>query len=123
MQNKNQNVAKAQLRLSGVKVGISAGRSKGKARQNVQISRESWEKRGESTNFASKYNNTMIRSIPNPPMDRVDVTRFRQNLEKLLRGDFNAEERHHIEARQARTKANAQRIIENCGGKNPLLGY
>lgn len=123
MQNKNQNVAKAQLRLSGVKVGISAGRSKGEARQNVQISRESWEKRGESTNFASKYNSTMIRSIPNPPMDRVDVTRFRQNLEKHLRGDFNAEERHHIEARQARTKANAQRIIENCGGKNPLLGY
>lgn len=123
MQNKNQNVAKAQLRLSGVKVGISALRSKGEARQNVQISRESWEKRGESTNFASKYNSTMIRSIPNPPMDRVDVTRFRQNLEKLLRGDFNAEERHHIEARQARTKANAQRIIENCGGKNPLLGY
>ena len=123
MQNKNQNVAKAQLRLSGVKVGISAGRSKGEARQNVQISRESWEQRGESTNFASKYNNTMIRSIPNPPMDRVDVTRFRQNLEKHLRGDFNAEERHHIEARQARTKANAQRIIENCGGKNPLLGY
>ena len=73
--------------------------------------------------LCKKYNNTMIRSIPNPPMDRVDVTRFRQNLEKHLRGDFNAEERHHIEARQARTKANAQRIIENCGGKNPLLGY
>lgn len=56
-------------------------------------------------------------------MDRDDVARFRRNLEKHLRGDFNAEERHLIEARQARTKANARRIIANCGGKNPLLGY
>lgn len=31
----------------------------------------------------------MIRSIPNPPMDRDDVARFRCNLEKHLRGDFN----------------------------------
>ena len=61
----------------------------------------------------------MIRSIPNPPMDRDDVARFRCNLEKHLRGDFNAEERH----RQVRTEANANRIIANCGGKNPLLGY
>ena len=56
-------------------------------------------------------------------MDREDVARFRSNLEKHLRKDFNAAERHRIEKRQARTKANAKRIIENCGGKNPLLGY
>ncbi|MBD5232210.1 MAG: hypothetical protein K2M14_07690 [Muribaculaceae bacterium] len=65
----------------------------------------------------------MIRSIPNPPMNRDDVARFRGNLEKHLRGNFSEEERHRIEARQARTDANAKRIIENCGGKNPLLGY
>ena len=65
----------------------------------------------------------MIRSIPNPPMGREDVARFRRNLEKHLRGDFSAEERHRIEERNARTKANAKRIIRNCGGKNPLLGY
>lgn len=65
----------------------------------------------------------MIRSIPNPPMDREDVARFRRNLEKHLRGDFSAEERHRIEERKARTEANAKRIIRNCGGKNPLLGY
>lgn len=65
----------------------------------------------------------MIRSIPNPPMDREDVARFRRNLEKHLRGDFNAEERHLIEERKARAKANVKRIIANCGGKNPLLGY
>lgn len=65
----------------------------------------------------------MIRSIPNPPMGRDDVARFRRNLEKHLRGDFSAEERHRIEERKARTKANVKRIIRNCGGKNPLLGY
>lgn len=63
----------------------------------------------------------MIRSIPNPPMDRDDIARFRSSLKKYLRGDFNAEERHQIEVRRARTTANANRIIANCGGKNPLL--
>lgn len=65
----------------------------------------------------------MIRSIPNPPMDREDVARFRDNLEKHLRGDFSAEERQHIAELKARAQANAKLIINNCGGKNPLLGY
>lgn len=65
----------------------------------------------------------MIRSIPNPPMGRDDVARFRGNLDKHLRGDFNAEERHQMELNNARTQANANRIIANCGGKNPILGY
>ncbi len=65
----------------------------------------------------------MIRSIQNPPMERDDVARFRGNMEKHLRGDYNAEERHQIAQRKACMKANAQRIIDNCGGKNPLLGY
>ena len=65
----------------------------------------------------------MIRSIPDPPMNRDDVARFRRNLEKHLRGDFDAEERHRIAERKARAEANANRIIANCGGKNPLLGY
>lgn len=65
----------------------------------------------------------MIRSIPNPPMDHDDVARFRNNLDKHLRDDYTAEERARIEAHQARAKANAQRIIANCGGKNPILGY
>lgn len=65
----------------------------------------------------------MIRSIQNPPMDRDDVARFRNKMEKHLRGDFNKEERHQIEMRRACMKANAQRIIANCGGKNPILGY
>lgn len=65
----------------------------------------------------------MIRSIPNPPMDRDDVARFRSNLEKHLRGNFSAEERRRIAERRLRTEANAKRIIANCGGKNPILGY
>lgn len=65
----------------------------------------------------------MIRSIPNPPMDRDDVARFRRDLEKHLRGDFSAQERLLKQVRQARMEANAQRIIANCGGKNPILGY
>ena len=56
-------------------------------------------------------------------MDREDVARFRRNLEKHLRGDFSSEERHQVEVRNAREKANVKRIIANCGGKNPILGY
>ena len=66
---------------------------------------------------------TMIRSIPNPPMDRDDVARFRGNLEKHLRRDFSADERHRIEERKARTEAITKSITANCGGKNPILGY
>jgi hypothetical protein len=65
----------------------------------------------------------MIRSIPNPPMDQEDVNRFRQKLEKHLHGNYSDEERRSIEERKAKAEANANRIIANCGGKNPLLGY
>ncbi|MBD5215098.1 MAG: hypothetical protein HDS78_01030 [Bacteroidales bacterium] len=65
----------------------------------------------------------MIRSIPNPPMDRDDVARFRRELEKHLRGEYTPEERREIEQRKVRAEANAKRIIKNSGGKNPILGY
>ena len=65
----------------------------------------------------------MILSIPNHPMDLDDVALFRCNLEKHLKGDYNAQERHRNAERKARTEANANLIIANCGGKNPLLGY
>lgn len=65
----------------------------------------------------------MIRSIPNPPMSRDDVARFRCNLEKHLRGDFSTEERRQIEERKTRTEDITKRIIANCGSKNPILGY
>jgi hypothetical protein len=56
-------------------------------------------------------------------MDLKDVESFRRNLEKHLRGNYSEEERRSIEERKAKTEANANRIIANCGGKNPLLGY
>lgn len=56
-------------------------------------------------------------------MDRDDVARFRCKLEKHLREELNAEERHQNDEQKARTEANANQIIANCGGKNPLLGY
>ena len=65
----------------------------------------------------------MIRSIPNPPMDKDDVARFRSNVEKHLRGDYNEEEWRRITEDKARADANYRQIIENCGGKNPILGY
>lgn len=65
----------------------------------------------------------MIRSIPNPPMDRDDVARFRANLEKHLRGEHNSEERHQMDLNKAKAEATARKIIANCGGKNPILGY
>ena len=65
----------------------------------------------------------MIRSIPNPPMDREDVARFRRNLEKHLRDDFSADERCRLNEHKARAEAITKRIIANCGGKKPILGY
>lgn len=65
----------------------------------------------------------MICSIPNPPMDHEDILRFRKNLEKHLREDFSIDEIRKNEERERRSKSNAKRIIENCGGKNPILGY
>lgn len=56
-------------------------------------------------------------------MDQEDVTRFQKKLEKHLRGDFTEDERHQMEKMRARAKANVKRIISNCGGKNPILGY
>lgn len=65
----------------------------------------------------------MICSIPNPPMDKEDISRFRENLEKHLRDDFNLTEKKLHEERKERSKINAKRILENCGGKNPITGY
>ena len=65
----------------------------------------------------------MIRPIPNPPMDKEDISRFRENLEKHLRDDFTLAERKQQEERRKKSKTNAKRIIENSGGKNPILGH
>ena len=65
----------------------------------------------------------MIRSIPNPPMGQDDIVSFRKTIEKHLRGNNTPEELQQIQKNKARAKANAEKIISNCGGKNPILGY
>ena len=65
----------------------------------------------------------MIRSIPNPPMGTDDIIRFREIMDKAIHGNFSMQEREHIEQINARTRANAKRVLANCGGKNPILGY
>lgn len=46
----------------------------------------------------------MIHSIPNPPMDKEDRSRFRSNLRKHLTGDFSDEELRQM--REERTREN-----------------
>ena len=65
----------------------------------------------------------MIRSVPNPPMDNEDIARFRANLAKHLQGDLSMEEKLKIAENRERAKNNVKRILSNCGGKNPILGY
>ncbi|MBD5184933.1 MAG: hypothetical protein HDS97_08610 [Bacteroidales bacterium] len=56
-------------------------------------------------------------------MDKEDIARFRSQLEKHLRGNLSAEEQQQAEHRRERAKENVKRILANCGGKNPILGY
>lgn len=50
----------------------------------------------------------MVCSIPNPPMDRKDVLRFRKNLEKHLRNDFTMAEKKRQEEGKEKSKINAK---------------
>ncbi|MDE6263623.1 MAG: hypothetical protein K2M11_00610 [Paramuribaculum sp.] len=65
----------------------------------------------------------MIRSIPTPPMAKEDVQHFRKNLIKHLTRCFSKKEWEEIERINSRTAVTAKTILENCGGKNPLLGH
>lgn len=65
----------------------------------------------------------MIHSIPNPPMDKEDISRFRSNLRKHLTGDFSDEEIRQMKKERTRENNISKQIIANCGGKNPILGY
>ncbi|MBD5237572.1 MAG: hypothetical protein HDS62_08610 [Bacteroidales bacterium] len=56
-------------------------------------------------------------------MDNEDIARFRANLAKHLQGDLSKEEKSKIAENKERAKTNVKRILSNCGGKNPILGY
>lgn len=65
----------------------------------------------------------MICPVPDPPMDKEDVMRFRKILQKHLDDDFSVSERKRLEEHETKSKENIARIIKNSGGKNPILGY
>lgn len=61
----------------------------------------------------------MVPSNPNPPMTREEIKRFRHELARRMRGEFTPSERERFN--KANNTYNA--IINNNGGKNPILGY
>lgn len=61
----------------------------------------------------------MIPSIPNPLMTREDVTNFRREIARRMRGEFTPQER----MRYVRAENAYKAVIKNNGGKNPILGY
>lgn len=65
----------------------------------------------------------MIHTVPNPKMTTHEVEQFRDNLRKCVSGKLTLKEKKAIEARTQRISRVAKRIIDNNGGKNPILGY
>ncbi len=61
----------------------------------------------------------MIPSNTNPQMTIEDIRRFRKEIARRMRGDLTEEERTRW--RQAQETYNT--IIQNNGGKNPILGF
>ena len=59
------------------------------------------------------------RNIPNPDMTREDIIRFHGVIRKCIVQDFTDTEKEQIELR----KREMQRVANNNGGKNPILGY
>lgn len=65
----------------------------------------------------------MIQMNPNPKMTSAEIQDFRRNIEKCMSKKFTSEERKTIENRIKRINQTAERILNNNGGKNPILGY
>ncbi len=70
-----------------------------------------------------KWQKNMIRSIPNPPMDKSDVKNFRTVMRKCIKGEFSVSEHAHIENKKADMQLAEKIILKNNGGKNPILGF
>ncbi|MDE6498230.1 MAG: hypothetical protein K2L21_06180 [Muribaculaceae bacterium] len=56
---------------------------------------------------------------PNTPMSEDDVKRFYDNLERQMRGEHTRQERELYD----KAKESYETILQNNGGKNPILGY
>lgn len=65
----------------------------------------------------------MIHTNPNPKMTTAEVNAFRRNIQRHVSMEFTPEEKKTIQQRKDRMNQIAQRVINNNGGKNPILGY
>ena len=61
----------------------------------------------------------MQSSIPNPDMTREDIIRFHGVIRKCIVQDIRDTEKEKIQP----SKREMQRVANNNGGKNPILGY
>lgn len=52
-------------------------------------------------------------------MTREEIMRFRREMARRMRGEFTPREREHY----SRAKTTYETILNNNGGKNPILGY
>lgn len=68
-------------------------------------------------------NKTMIHTNPSPKMTLTEVENFRHNVHKYVSMNFTPEEKKAIQKRKERISSTAQRVLNNNGGKNPILGY
>ncbi len=65
----------------------------------------------------------MIHTVPNPKMTTQEVKSFRENFAKCVSKDFTPDKMSEIKKRVVRIKSNYNKIIQNSGGKNPILGH
>lgn len=65
----------------------------------------------------------MIHTNPNPKMTLTEVKNFRHNIHKCVSMNFTPEEKKAIQKRKEKINSTAQRVLNNNGGKNPILGY
>ena len=65
----------------------------------------------------------MIKTNPNPPMTKMDVTRFGLVMRKALTKNNSPRELKRMEERKAQMKLAGEIIRKNNGVKDPLLGF
>lgn len=66
---------------------------------------------------------TMIQTNPNPKMTPAEIQNFRKTIEKCVLKKFTYQEKKTIQNRIKRINQTAERVLNNNGGKNPILGY
>lgn len=65
----------------------------------------------------------MIHSVTNPKMNNNEIKEFRCNFVRHVSKELTREETITVSNRLVRAKKNYKKIINNNGGKNPILRY